>query len=835
MSKLFVFTAGNDAARAHLQVSIRNPIPPTKVLPYIDGALRERLQMRSEHDGLFAWGAIPGEQNRLRWEQMEAGDWVLGVFNQTYHFAAQVMEKVESRPCAEAIWGTDTNGNTWQLMYFLDRPREIAIPCSGLAGDLPESYQGFFKPSAKSLAKLEEKYGSIDAFVQERFLSPSQTSPCFILRSNDGTPYGDRIGEIYHYASTVPNYTKLADGADVIVDRKTGGGVLLLGWGRLGKAQVNSSPPPGQQGTSYLSPFEEWHPFDPPKETPADWLAAIKAQAGYNVQHAVRPLTRALFDEVAVPAVNQKSKFVIAGTTLWLSSADVVEAFAKTSQDDWQSLAGRDPAYHVVIDDESKPVKAVFRRLPGVPTDLSFTTHDAARVFRRLGFAVANTSKPLCLIGTNNRGDPGMKEFLTLFKDGATCASWWSFPIKEGARGQLEKPFSLYVNIGDNRIKYRINVIDFQTTDDPGGMVSPWPEMTPKEERNVTRVGDSVQQVCRTWFLADGVELLPRTLRVSDFVPAPALSKTTSLLNQSTFGYAYLKTDHEPSATPAPDTSTLFLEPGKLEVIRAALIHEKNIVLQGPPGVGKTHLAEVLPYLMEGVTTDTVEWVQFHQSFSYEDFVQGYRPNDDGHFVRQDGIFLRFCERARKAIGKPHVLIIDELNRGNLSRIFGEVMMLIESSKRLEAWALNLTYSKRDEARFFVPDNVYVIGLMNTADRSLALVDYALRRRFAFFDLTPRFNSEIFREVLQHRGVAPGVIDLIVERLTALNDEIAADQDLGEGFQIGHSYFCPRETGTYGRDWYDQVIDQKIDPLLREYWFDKSKEFRSEKIKALKA
>jgi len=159
---------------------------------------------------------------------------VLGVHNGAYHYVARVTAKVDSRECSEALWGQDDGGRTWQLMYFLDRPKEINIPYGSLVPDLPAGYQGFFKPSAASLAALESKYGSVDAFVEEKLLNANTSLPCFLVRSNEGTDYGDQIGKIYAYSSTVPNYTKMANGANVVVDRKTRDGVRLLGWGGWG-------------------------------------------------------------------------------------------------------------------------------------------------------------------------------------------------------------------------------------------------------------------------------------------------------------------------------------------------------------------------------------------------------------------------------------------------------------------------------------------------------------------------------------------------------------------------------------------------------------------------
>jgi MoxR-like ATPase len=267
----------------------------------------------------------------------------------------------------------------------------------------------------------------------------------------------------------------------------------------------------------------------------------------------------------------------------------------------------------------------------------------------------------------------------------------------------------------------------------------------------------------------------------------------------------------------------LFLERHELEEILALWRVKKNLLLQGPPGVGKTFIARRLAFLlMEHNDQARVRMVQFHQAYAYEDFVQGYRPSESGGFVRRDGAFFDFAKLAEADAGRPYVFIIDEINRGNLSKILGEVMILIEADKRGEEYGLPLAYGRPDDDPFSVPRNLYLLGLMNTADRSLAMVDYALRRRFAFYVLEPRFGSEKFRQFLHLRGADPTLIETIVSRMSALNNEIASDTvRLGPGYQIGHSFFTPGdETQALDIAWYQRVIRYEISPLLNEYWFE---------------
>ena len=255
----------------------------------------------------------------------------------------------------------------------------------------------------------------------------------------------------------------------------------------------------------------------------------------------------------------------------------------------------------------------------------------------------------------------------------------------------------------------------------------------------------------------------------------------------------------------------VYMAEKRYESLVAVLHNKKNIILQGAPGVGKTFAARRLAWSMMGEKDDSrIEFVQFHQNYSYEDFMMGYKPVENGFELRY-GIFYRFCQRAANQPDKEFFFIIDEINRGNMSKIFGELLMLIEKDYR--GFKVTLAYNGLS---FSVPKNLYIIGMMNTADRSLAMIDYALRRRFSFFEVEPGFDSEGF--IHYQNKLNNETLDNLITKIKDLNHEIAADKSLGKGFCIGHSYFCGRDVCT--DEWLHSIVDYDILPMLREYWFD---------------
>lgn len=272
-----------------------------------------------------------------------------------------------------------------------------------------------------------------------------------------------------------------------------------------------------------------------------------------------------------------------------------------------------------------------------------------------------------------------------------------------------------------------------------------------------------------------------------------------------------------PAYTAEDFLNEVYMSRTDYQTLVSLLKNKKNIILQGAPGVGKTFAAKRLAYsMMEVKDSSRVMMVQFHQSYSYEDFIMGFRPAATG-FELKKGPFYSFCKKAEMDSENDYFFIIDEINRGNLSKIFGELFMLIENDKR--GVSLQLLYS---DEKFSVPSNVYIIGMMNTADRSLAMLDYALRRRFAFFEISPAFETEGFRTYRQEKSNKK--FDNLIAAIEKLNVAIENDDTLGRGFRIGHSYFCTESE--IDDMWLNAVITYEIVPLLNEYWFDEPSKVR---------
>ena len=303
--QIFIFTAGNAAARSHLDNSILNSIAPDLIYDNFPENDREALGTIEQEHGFFAWGAVPGPQNSNRWRRLEKGDWVLCVYDSRYQFAARVLAKFDNANCARAVWGTDPNGETWQLMYFLTEPEKTDVSLSAVVDYLGERYMGFTRISDTKLSEIRNAFGSVDDFVKQAIIEgksvdPPITAPQhFLVRSNPDSHWDDEEGRIYRFGSTVPNYKRLMQGGKIVVDSKISGATKIIGYGEAAPAvEMDTYETEQRTNRRYEAEVKEWYPIDPPKDFTAEQLADLRALPGYNVQHAVRPITEDLFKKL---------------------------------------------------------------------------------------------------------------------------------------------------------------------------------------------------------------------------------------------------------------------------------------------------------------------------------------------------------------------------------------------------------------------------------------------------------------------------------------------------------------------------------------------------------
>lgn len=832
--QIFIFTAAKKEAQIHLEVSIRNQIPLPRALENFPVEDHERIKQISESDGLFAWGAIPGDQNIPRWNRMAPGDWVLCVYDNYYHYLAQVIEKYNNKLFAREIWREDPSGQTWEFMYFLTRPKKVNVPVGSLTEYLNVGYRGFFRISDEKLERIEEDFNSISEFLSAKF-EGNTPSELEFSEIPDGITAEDVLGAIHGLDSGIDHRYHDSTGYDLIHEGRTYPPKAVIG---LAARRVLGRP---------LRP----HEF---KGGEGSKNFRVLRQLGFEIiqkqEKSMYILLRSNADSPYHDKLGSLYHFTsnVPNYTKLLSGAHII-VDSKTSNGVRVVGFGE---LNPTNDFEKKPdgvnhFEATFKTWTPIdpPNEIDPTTlneiktlpkYNAQHAIRIITQDIyeklagqADSTRHLCLLGTWSSVLADFSEVKAFIDTHGAWASWWSFVLHLDALEHLKTPFYLYANSGSGNFPVRLTISEFIPSRGNEGIPSPWPDITRPEWLNKNRIGPKQSELFKTWFKVTKIDPIDPPLKLSDFTPATPWSNDKTMLNQNAFGYTYLKSPHmnvivEPYTIDDILEEGCFLEKSEIENIRDRLKVKKNIILQGPPGTGKTWLAKRLAFALIGQRDHSkLRAVQFHPNLSYEDFVRGWRPSGNGVLSLVDGVFMEAVEAARRS-SYPYVVVIEEINRGNPAQIFGEMLTLLEADRRSPDDALELCYQRpdRQDERVYIPENLYVIGTMNIADRSLALVDLALRRRFAFVDLEPRLEKPWRNWLIDRCQIAVNVVDEIEQRMGKLNKQITEDTTLGSQFRIGHSYVTPPVGADIGdaKEWFKQVVKTEIGPLLDEYWFD---------------
>jgi 5-methylcytosine-specific restriction protein B len=892
--QLFVITASNPDAKRHVEKSIANPIDPALCAKYFDSATLNEVVTNSVDGKFYAWGARPGERNEPNWNAMRPGAHVLLYQEGRYTYWTRVISKQRSALFAEAVWGRDAEGQTWEFMYFLQPSTPIQCPAKGTADFLPGQYQGFSLIKNERVQRIVSQYGSVEKFVQARMKG---TETYLMFRSNEGSEWSDKEGHSYHYGNTVANYTAVVTGARFLLSPSFSGSARIIGTGKIGK--VSDEPGAGKATRTFRAAYEGYRPLRPPRVLTAEDNSLLASLEDINIQHSSHRITKEVFERLGQPArawifqskptlYDMKGALKLLKTEtfrvsrykdeiglgdrvyLWESGknagiigvAEIIEGL-KVRVDAPESVRFRLAPQEYEGDGSSVVLRLLRNVDPTVsheqihalptlsnlsilrqPQGINFrvTPPEAEAIEQLLSERKGLTEMEL----RENRilpknlilyGPPGTGKTYESVGRAIEVLDPEYFVQNRDNRQELKKRFDEHVR------SRRVEFVTFHQSFAYEDFVEGIRAETTEEGRLRYDVKDGVfKDLCNRARRASeqgrelGINESPRIWKISIDGTGPSATRDYCLSHgEARIGWGDVgdlrsldETNEAFNKLGRNDQRTLKdfseeIRPGDIFLCIKSVTEIQAVgVVQGDYEFNRDVPASVKSDYSNLRRTN---WFLKGLSLSLESLNGGKGFTQKTVYELNRFTWNQLLEVLRLGNNVPlpltqreerpnYVLIVDEINRGNISRIFGELITLIEVSKREgseEALEVTLPYSKH---RFSVPPNVYLIGTMNTADRSLTGLDIALRRRFRFQEVPPQ--PDLLKGVVVEGVDVRALLMILNERI-----EVMLDRD----HCLGHSYFLPlRADNSLTR--LALIFDQEIIPLLREYFFEDSERIR---------